>query len=74
MYELRVKLPYLSKENPKVERMKHELVDHVARHGTIPSYAQAVGDRRLVELVEVPDDPAYKYENSFAEPKEPPRP
>ena len=54
MYELRIKLPFLSDQNPNIETMKRDLVAGVAKTGQIPSFAIS-SDPANIQLVKLPE-------------------
>ena len=54
MLELRVKLPHLSKENPRFDLLKDEIIQSVVRRSEIPAFAMR-NHEDSVEIVEVPD-------------------
>ena len=72
MFQVRIKLPFLSKKNPNFEANKRGVILSAMR-GEIPSYCMAMGDESMVELVEV-DCEEYKIRWHTDEPPNPSAP
>lgn len=54
MYELRIKLPFLQKDFPGLEEIKH----HVAKTGSIPSHAMSSDPDQPIDIVWIePEQP-----------------
>ena len=55
MYEIRIKLPYLTDKNPNVEPQKNDIIESASK-GYIPSWCMSDGNKDNVTLVKIEEE------------------